>query len=67
MIEHKGNIPLKCFKYNGEKGKLHKIFAERNSVCLSDDCYASNAEELDYRDGNRLSDLWILLQNMSLQ
>ncbi len=40
----------------GQNGKFHKIYAERDSVCMSDDCHAPNAEELDYRDGDRLSD-----------
>lgn len=35
---------------------LNRIYAERKSVCMGDDCNAPNAKELYYEDGDRLSD-----------
>lgn len=34
----------------------NKIYVERDSVCLGDDCNAPNAKNLDYEDDERLSD-----------
>lgn len=34
---------------------MRKIHAERDSVCMADDCFAPNAAELGYAEGEMLS------------
>lgn len=53
----------KKFKAKKSMDKLHKIYVERDSVCMGDDCNAPNAKELYYGDHDRLSDFMIEVAN----